>query len=498
MEALTRVRLALEWPAVASKKPLMDTLGDSVGLMIKLYPDQEALKQSIRDAMRSSRSVLAVAQTGAGKTLTSASMMVDAAAKGNTSWFMVPRRELLRQTMNSLHQYGVDFGVIASGFKANPFARIQLVTSGTVSGKLDRLTPPDILFQDEAHYCGAQIDRVVDWVRDAGKWRIGLTATPIRLDGRGLSRHYESMVEGLPLCDLIKLGRLSDFRYFAPYTPDLSGIRSNNGELSKKQLDEKMAADRVRVGSAIEHYKRLAMGKKNVCFNTSIRDAELTAEQFREAGIPTAAVYGKLGDDEIKRRVRALARGELLCLTSVEILTFGFDLSSAAGMDVTVESLSMMRPTESRALAGQMWGRALRKKPFPAIIMDHAGVSAAFGMPDAPQNWTLEGREKSEGEGKERTIPVRQCSVCYGVMRPCPVCIFCGNPFPVKDRTIEEVEGELIEVTREQLAQVAKQERMVQGRAQTLPELIELGKRRGVKNPAYWAKKVMEGRRARA
>jgi len=460
--------------------------------LINLYDDQEVLKQSVRQAMRKSKSVLAVAQTGAGKTLTAASMMADASTKGNTSWFMVPRRELLRQTMNSLRQYGVEFGIIASGYKPNPFASIQLVTSGTVAGRLEKLAPPKILFQDEAHFCGAQIDRVVDWARDAGSWRVGLTATPVRLDGRGLSRHYSEMVEGLPLAELIRLGRLSDFKYFAPYTPDLSGIRSNNGELSHKQLDEQMAQDRVRVGSAIDHYKRLAMGKKNICFNTSIRDAETTAEQFRDAGIPTAAVYGKLGDDEIKSRVKALARGELMCLTSVELLTFGFDLSSAAGMDVTVESLSMMRPTASRALAGQMWGRALRKKDFPAIIMDHAGVSAAFGMPDAQQSWTLEGREKDKGEGTERTIPVRQCEKCYGVMRPCPICIFCGTPFPVKDRQIEEVEGELIEITRDQLQAVAKAERRVQGQADSFEALLELERRKGSRRG--WSEHVWTSR----
>lgn len=459
---------------------------------IKLYPDQDQLKHSIRQAMRSSKSVLAVAQTGAGKTLTSASMMVDAAKKGNTSWFMVPRRELLRQTMNSLRQYGVEFGVIASGFRPNPFASIQLVTSGTVASRLDKLRPPNILFQDEAHFCGAQIDRVVDWARDNGTWRIGLTATPIRLDGRGLSRHYDSMVEGLPLSELIKLNRLSDFRYFAPYTPDLSGIKSSNGELSHKQLDEKMAQDRVRVGSAIEHYKRLAMGKKNICFNTSIRDAETTAEQFRESGIPTAAVYGKLGDDEIKRRVRALATGELLCLTSVELLTFGFDLSSAAGMDVTVESLSMMRPTASRALAGQMWGRALRKKPFPAIIMDHAGISAEFGMPDAQQEWTLEGKEKQNRDGQEKLIAVKQCPRCYFVMRPCPKCISCGYEFEVNSRQLETVEGELLEVTRGQIGVIAKQERQIQGQAQTFEDLLELERRKGAK--AGWADRVWTGR----
>lgn len=455
---------------------------------ISLYEDQAALKQSVRDAMRNSKSVLAVAQTGAGKTLTAASMMADAARKGNSSWFMVPRRELLRQTMNSLRQYGVDFGVIASGFKPNPFASIQLVTSGTIAGRLDKLRPPEILFQDEAHFCGAQIDRVMDWARDNGSWRVGLTATPIRLDGRGLIRHYDSMVEGFPLSELIKLNRLSDFRYYAPYTPDLSGIRTSNGELSHKQLDEKMAQDRVRVGSAIEHYKRLALGKKNICFNTSIRDAESTAEQFRDAGIPTAAVYGKLGDDEIKRRVRALATGELLCLTSVELLTFGFDLSSAAGMDVTVESLSMMRPTASRALAGQMWGRALRKKPYPAIIMDHSGISTEFGMPDAPQEWTLEGREKQPRDGQEKLLSVRQCPVCFFVMRPCPRCINCGHEFEVNSRILETVDGELIEVTREQMESVRKQERQIQGRADTFESLLDLERAKG--HRSGWADRV--------
>lgn len=462
---------------------------------ITLYDDQARLKQDIRQSMRRNKAVLAVAQTGFGKTLTAASMMADAAAKGNTSWFMVPRRELLRQTMNSLYDSGIEFGVIASGHRPNPFARIQLVTSGTVASRLDRLQAPNILIQDEAHFCGAQIDRVLDWARDKGAWRVGLTATPIRLDGKGLDRHYEDMVEGPSLAELIKAGRLSDFRYFAPYVPDLTGVRSSNGELNQKQLDEKMQADRVRVGSAVDHYKRLAMGKKNICFNTSIRDAEETAEAFRDAGVPTAAVYGKLGDDEIKRRVRALARGELLCLTSVEILTFGFDLATAAGMDVTVESMSLMRPTASRALAGQIWGRGLRKKREPCIINDHAGVSAMHGMPDQEQRWSLEGRDKKTGEGVEKLIAVKQCPVCFFVMRPTPACVSCGHVFEVKSRVLETVEGELVEVTREQLQGIQKDERKVQGQAKTLPELMELGRRKGVKNPAFWARKIMEGRK---
>lgn len=423
-----------------------------------------------------------------------ASMMSDASARGNTSWFMVPRRELLAQTITSLIQYGVDFGIIASGYKPNPFANIQLVTSGTVSRRLDKLTPPKVLFHDEAHFGGSEIDRVLDWARDNDCWRIGLTGTPIRLDGRGLSRHYDTMVEGLPLSDMIKLGRLSDFRYFAPYSPDLSGIKKTNGELNRNQLDEKLRADKVRIGSAIEHYKRLAYGKKNICFNTSIADAEETAEKFRDEGIPTAAVYGKLGEQEIKSRIKALARGELMCLTSVEILTFGFDISASAGMPVTIESLSMMRPTESRALAGQMWGRALRRKDFPAIIMDHAGLSERHGMPDDPVTWSLDGREKKSGEGAEKTVPVRQCGVCYFCHRPSPQCPSCGHVYEINSRTLEEVEGELIEVTRDQLRDVKKAERQLQGRAESLADLVALGERKGYSNPHAWARNVMEGR----
>lgn len=327
---------------------------------IKLFPDQEEFKQKVRNQMRTSKAICAVAQTGFGKTILAASFMSDALKKGNTSFFVVPRRELLKQTSKTLSKFDIPHGIISGGFPFNPLAQIQICTPGTLVNRIGKIHPPKVLYHDEGHMSGAQMDKILDWVRDSKGWKVALTATPQRLDGKGLDRHYDSMVTGPSLNELIEMKRLADFRYFEPYTPDLSGIRTVNGEYSKKQLDESLAMDNIRIGSAVEHYKQHAMGKRHVTFNTSVQDAELTAEAFRNGGVPALAVYGELGEDEITRRTKMLATGEIKCITSVDLLGVGWDIASASGMNVTIESVSLMRPTQSVSLYLQQVARGGR------------------------------------------------------------------------------------------------------------------------------------------
>lgn len=409
---------------------------------INLFKDQVEWVGDIRNAMRSSKAVCAVAQTGFGKTLSTAHMMTKICEKGNTAWFMVPRRELLKQTCKSLDEYGIYYGIISRGYTPNPFAKINICTSGTLNNRIKNslLKPPTVLFHDEAHFSGSQIDDIVDWARDAGSWRVGLTATPERLDGKGLNRHYDTMVSGPSLAWLINNKRLSDFRYFAPSTPDMSGIKKQNGDYSTRQMEEKFSQDKVRIGDAVKHYKSHAYGKKHLCFCVSIKDAEKVAEGFRDGGVSCLAVYGDLGESEITRRIIAFARGEVMALTSVNLMAFGFDLASAAGMPVTIESLGMMRPSDSIALVLQMWGRGLRMKDEPCYIFDHSGLSKQHGLPDDDRDWTLEGRDKRKGG--EKTEPTRQCGECYFVHRPSSVCPNCGFVYPVIGRSVEEIDGD--------------------------------------------------------
>lgn len=461
-------------------------------MTVELYPDQSDLVARVRQSLRHSRGVLMQSPTGSGKTRMALDMIAGAYAKGSSCVFAVPRRELLAQTIKTISEYGIPFGVISPDHTYNPLAKIQIAMTPTLARRLDRIPAPKILFADEAHFGGAELDRVIDWSRAAGGWRVGLSATPLKTNGKPMSDHYDHMEMGLPMADLIKMKRLSDFRYFAPQQPDLSAVASRNGEYVQSQLADFMEADRAIIGDAVKTYRELAFGKLNVVFATSRKHAGIIRDTFNAAGITAMMIDGTMGPDERKRIILGFARREYTVLVSVALLTFGFDLAAAAGMDVTVESMSDLCPRKSLPMMLQVWGRVLRMKDQPAIIADHAGNWRENGFPDDPRDWSLDGSKK-RATSDEKAEPVRQCDIASGgcgfVHRPAPVCPNCGRVYPVMSREVEHIDGELAEIDRAAMVRERKQE---QGRADSLEALRELAKREG-RNPR-WADRVWNAR----
>lgn len=446
---------------------------------INLYPDQADLIDRVRGCMRNHKAVLMQAATGSGKTIKAAYMIQSAVAKGNRCLMVVPRNELLRQTAETFDKFCIEFGYFAAGYKPNPFAKVQLASGPTLARRLDKAPKATVVFIDETHYGAGMLETIIRHYLASGAWVVGLSATPWKMSGKGMGDWYDAMEQGPSIGQLIKDGRLSQYRLFAPSSPDLTGIKTTAGDYAKGELSERMEQDRVLIGNAVGHYKKHAAGKLNVTFCTSLKHAEIVADAFNAQGIPAAMVSGDMDQDERSRRIKAFARRELHVLTSVDLLTFGFDLASAAQMDVTIEAMSDMRPTKSLSLQLQKWGRVLRRKDEPALIFDHAGNSdpdRGHGLPDDEREWTLEGRQKRSKDGAEPTQPVRQCPQCYMVHRPTPDCPGCGFVYPIQSRMIEEVDGELAEVTARR---EKKQARMAQGRAQTLEQLMAMGKSRG-------------------
>lgn len=466
-----------------------------------LLPDQERMVQKVREKMSSgSRWTLLQMPTGAGKSIVGAEIISNVRKKNKKCLLVVPRIELLKQTAWTLREFNLPFGIIAGGYAMNPFADVHIATTQSLARaiKTGKAPKADLVMLDECHYLAGQQDKIVTHYKEQGAWGIGMSATPMFFSGKGLGCWYDDMVCGESVRWLIENRRLSDYRLFAPNMPDLSGVGSAMGDYKKDELVHYMMMHGKLTGDAGVHYKKYAMGKLAICYTVSVEVAKRTAEVFNAAGIPAASIDGTMNDEQRGVIIRKFARRETLVLTNCDLLTFGFDLKSASGMDAVIEAMIDLKPTKSLALIMQMWGRALRKKDGPALILDHAGNSMVHGLPDDPREWTLEGKNKKSRGISESAMPVKQCNggwensdmsgkkmePCYFVHRPAPRCKNCGAYYEITGIKIETIAGELSE-TRMPLRALRNDE--IAQRDRQIEILIKNGVGKGM--PVWAAKK---------
>src|ERR1700682_6855533 len=121
--------------------------------MIALYPHQASDIEAIRALFRRwIHAVLWYLPTGAGKSLASAFMIQTAALAGKVCWFIVHRRELLRQTERIFKTLGIDYGVVAAGYPMQPWKRVQLCSINSLAKRIDKLQKPQLVVGDEIHH----------------------------------------------------------------------------------------------------------------------------------------------------------------------------------------------------------------------------------------------------------------------------------------------------------------------------------------------------------
>ena len=310
------------------------------------------------------------------------------------------------------------------------------------------------------------------------------------------------MVVGKSTRWLMDNGRLSDFRYFAgKVKPDLSKVPLSNGDYAQKKLADFMEHQGAIIGDCVSDYRERCEGTRHIVRCCSIAHSQKVAQAFRDVGYAFVHVDGTTPADERKRIFKAYASGEVLGLCYAELLNFGFDLAQAAGVpDVCIESASDLRPTKSLAGIMQFWGRALRKKDKPAVIIDRVNNFVEHGFPDSERDWDLSDRKQSKKVERNAEY-VRQCPKCYEVHRPQPRCPACEYLYTPEERKIDEYEGETEELDRQMREQMKEalrlQARREQGMARDYPSLYALGVKRGYSNPSAWAYQVLANRRQR-
>ncbi|WP_316979234.1 DEAD/DEAH box helicase [Shumkonia mesophila] len=393
---------------------------------------------------REHKRVLGLLPTGGGKTICFSEITRLAAARGLRVLILGHRGFLVSQISGALKDACVHHACLARGYPENLSARVQVGTVQTVARRLDRIGHFDLIIIDEAHHAPAGTWALI-LAAYSNAWVLGVTATPCRLDGKGLGDSFDVLVTGPSVLELTDLRWLVPARIWAPSGTrlDLSGVPiTKQGDYNSDALAEVCEKAHL-IGDSLEHYTRIAQGAPAIAFCPSLQFAHRTAEQFRSAGYSAAVIEGASKDTDRRAMTADLAAARLNVLISVDVISEGFDVP-------TVNFGLSLRPTQSLSLYMQQIGRILRISPGKTFAgwIDHAGNVGTHGWPDDDREWSLEKGAVRRTE-KAEPITIRRCPECYHVHRPAPACPICRHQYTVQERRLDVRQGTLSEIRRE-------------------------------------------------
>lgn len=449
-------------------------------LIMRPY-QQDAIDNVYANWAVGKRFVVLVMPTGSGKASVLCEIARIEAARGQRVLITAHRSELISQLSNTLARNELRHNIIAAhptikysirlhmedhgGTYYDPSAKITVASVQSVKqSHIDELKAYKnklTIIGDEFHHYTRDSKTwggVFTPLDEAGAQGLGLTATPCRADGKGLSRetdgYGDALVIGPGMRDLIEMGFLVDYKIYCPPSDlhlDKVKVSATTGDYAEKELKEEIGKSHI-VGDIVQHWLKFTPGKRGVTFTVGVDMAEEVADAYRAKGVPAVAVSGRMKDSERIQALRDIASGKVLQIVNDSVLTEGTDVSS-------LEVVSFARPTQSYALFCQMFGRGTRTSPDTGkthlTVIDAVSNVMRHGLPDAPREWSLDRRERRTGKSEPSTV--RVCTACAAVYeRFRDACPDCGEPVPKPaDRSGPmQVDGDLYELDPDVLAQM--------------------------------------------
>ena len=448
---------------------------------IQLFDYQEDMVKRVQEAFRHHDSVMVQMPTGTGKTMVLANIVFSFLEKcNNPIWIVAHRRELVSQIKNTLNKSLFIFSkthpsslTLKGGSTAFPKPLSPQGTgdvtalrcseplrskvggaskpspdclSASASKEASKVSPeclsagalikvisiqwlsrhygemeekPGLIVIDEAHHALAETYAEVMNAYPKAK-KLGLTATPYRLNGKGFTDLFDTLLCSWSMERFIAEGRLSLYDYYS-IKPDSASLllidslqkRGADGDYQQKELNEVMDVkpSLERLCLTIKEY---VPGKKGIVYAISIQHAEHIADFYRENGIKAVAISSKTPSSLRKELIERFKASSLLSslnstsdeievLVSVDLFSEGFDCPD-------VEFIQLARPTLSLAKYMQMVGRGLRVaagKDY-CVILDNVGLYKRFGLPSVDRDWQsmFEGRTSLEDILQEACMQV--------------------------------------------------------------------------------------------
>lgn len=336
--------------------------------------------------------------------------------------FLAPWRELVYQTQTRLVEAGQRSGILLARRRPDTGARVHVTTIQTAARR--KLGEYDLVVMDEAHRAIA--DQAQAILRQYQKARhLGLTATPIRLDGRPLSRGFDDLIEAASVSELVNLGYLVPTVIYGPREP----ISTQRLPIDWMRRDYKpRAAERLMsrpklVGNLIHHWRKHANDQPTWMYCCTLAHADHVCGELVKAGVHAKTISGATTANERADLFHSQREGDVTVLVNVSVLTEGVDYPD-------LRCIVLLRPTLSRGLYLQILGRGLRpaKGKTRLIVLDHADNVRRHGYPDQDRQWSLKGQSKRDitALSKINEPRVVACPFCQAFIplgsQQCPVC----------------------------------------------------------------------------
>lgn len=448
-----------------------------------LRPYQEDVLGELKSVVsEGKRRIIIQAPCGAGKTIIASDMIRHAVSSGRRVLFLAHRRELIWQTSDKLKKFEVEHGVLVPG---EPYdygqlcviASIQTLHARTVRRKSMEAPEADLVIVDEFHHAfsSKSWQKILDFYPT--KYIVGLTATPINVQGKGMGHMADAMVKCPSIKQLTDEGYLVPAKYFCPSLPDLEKLKVVAGDYVQDQLQERMDQPKL-IGDIVENWARIAPDRKTIVFASGVKHSINIMNEFNKIGVKAEHIDGGTDSFERDEIIKRFEKGETQVLCNCAVFSEGFDCPSAS-------ALVFARPTKSLLLYLQVAGRILRTSEGKkdAIIIDHAGIVYEHGMVDQDWNWELDygqGKTASSISRTKRTkepkpITCEKCKCVYEKRLSCPL---CGTKPTVKGKVVDTWEAYLKELNASEIPEKNPQGQQIFYR-QLLGYAHETGKRPG-------------------
>lgn len=396
---------------------------------------------------------LLVLPTGAGKSLVLATIIKELLDQYPSLRIacVTHSKELIVQNFSEILRIwpGAPVGIYSAGVgRRDARARVLFCGIQSVFNKVQAVGPFDLLIVDEAHLIprtattmyGKFISSLMEETPDMRI--VGLTATPFRLDsGRlddGPDALFDEIVYDAAVTDLISDGYLSPLVSKAGTAKiDTAGVHTRAGDFVQSEL-EAAAMKGDLVHEAVAEIARLGADRRAwLAFCSGVAHAEAVAAAMRDIGIAAASVDGGMKKAQRDQLIGEFRAGRLRCLTSVNVLSIGFNVPH-------VDLVALMRPTKSAGLYIQQVGRGFRTAPgkSDALILDYAGVVRRHGPVDAVavESSSRGGGPKGEPED---TVRAKECPECQTLaalnQRTCKT---CGYEWQVEEKPAHEAHAD--------------------------------------------------------